>query len=178
MSKAKHLVWIDLEMTGLEINEDLILEIAVMITDEQLNIIAYGPDLILGASAHDFANMHQTVLEMHTKSGLIHQALKSQITLAQAQDQILAFILPYGEPGSMPLCGNSICQDKLFLIKYMPKLINYLHYRVIDVSTVKELIQNWYQVPEFKKNKTHRALADIEESICELKYYREHYFIK
>lgn len=176
MHKSKHLVWIDLEMTGLESNQDQILEIAVIITDEQLNIVAQGPDLILSVPV--LANMSELVRKMHTQSGLLVKVAQSQITLMQAQAQVLEFIKPYGEPKTMPLCGNSIWQDKFFLIKYMPDLINYLHYRVIDVSTVKELVKSWYGVPEFKKTKAHRALSDIEESINELKYYRAHYFIK
>ena len=195
MNKVKHLVWVDLEMTGLDINRDIILEIAVIITDEQLNIVAHGPDLILSANLEsggdqkaargervepcgrlDFANMDPVVLEMHTKSGLLDKVAKSQITLAQAQEQVLDFIKQYGESKTMPLCGNSIWQDKLFLIKYMPNLIDYLHYRVIDVSTIKELVKNWYEAQEFTKNKAHRALLDIQESINELKYYQKHYF--
>jgi oligoribonuclease len=178
MNKSKHLVWIDLEMSGLDISQDIILEVAVIITDEQLKIVAYGPDLILSAPNLDLANINPIVHDMHTKSGLLDKIAKSQVSLEHAQDQILNFIKFYGAPKTMPLCGNSIWQDKLFLIKYMPKLIDYLHYRVIDVSTVKELVKNWYGVGEFKKTKTHRALSDIEESINELKYYREHYFVK
>lgn len=199
MNKSKHLVWLDLEMTGLDVNRDVILEIAVIITDEQLNIVAHGPDLILSVRSEredvvgqglraargervepcghlDLASMDPFVYDMHAKSGLLAKVAKSQITLDQAQEQVLDFIKQYGEPKTMPLCGNSIWQDKLFLIKYMPKLINYLHYRVIDVSTVKELVKGWYSALEFKKNKAHRALLDIEESINELKHYREKYF--
>lgn len=176
MNKSKRLVWLDLEMTGLDVNRDVILEVAVIITDEQLNIVAQGPDLILSMTNLDLASMDPFVYDMHAKSGLLAKVAKSQITLDQAQEQVLDFIKQYGEPKTMPLCGNSIWQDKLFLIKYMPKLINYLHYRVIDVSTVKELVKGWYSALEFKKNKAHRALLDIEESINELKHYREKYF--
>lgn len=176
MSVTKNLVWIDLEMTGLDHQRDLILEIAVLITDFDLNVVATGPELVMHASPEKLDSMHELVRDMHIKSGLIDKVLASQITQAQAQEQILAFISQYGAPGTMPLCGNSIWQDKLFLITHMPKLISFLHYRIIDVSTIKELVTSWYGVPEFKKHKTHRALLDIQESIGELKYYREHYF--
>lgn len=178
MSDYKYLAWIDLEMTGLDSNQDQILEIAAIVTDVQLNVVAYGPDLIIHVPKTALECMSQFVLDMHTSSGLVEKVLKSQVTLAHAQQQVLAFFAQYSEPGVMPLCGNSIWQDKLFLIKHMPKLVEFLHYRIIDVSTVKELVKNWYGVPEFKKTKAHRALSDIEESIKELKYYREHYFIK
>jgi oligoribonuclease len=177
MSTAKHLVWIDLEMTGLDHQHDLILEIAVLITDFELNIVAMGPEIVIHAPSSKLDNMHELVRNMHIKSGLIDKVINSQVTQVQAQDQVLAFISQYGAPGTMPLCGNSIWQDKLFLITHMPKLIYFLHYRIIDVSTIKELVTGWYGVPEFKKHKTHRALLDIQESISELKYYRKHYFI-
>jgi oligoribonuclease len=178
MNRSKYLVWVDLEMTGLDHNHDLILEVAVLVTDAKLNIVAQGPEFVLHASPAKIASMTSVVHQMHTESGLIPKVLASQVTVQDAEAQILTFLKKYGEPRTMPLCGNSIWQDKLFLIKYMPKLVDFLHYRIIDVSTIKELVKNWYSDEEFKKAKKHRALEDIYESIQELLYYQQKYFIK
>ena len=178
MDKSKHLGWIDLEMTGLDANRDLILEIAALVTDTELNLVATGPDLIIHQSSTALDRMIPVVREMHQASGLTAAVLASSITLAQAEQQVLAFFTKYAVPGTMPLCGNSIWQDKIFLINYMPNLINFFHYRTIDVSTIKELVCRWYGVAEFKKVKQHRALSDIKESVAELKFYKENYFIK
>jgi len=178
MNRSKYLAWIDLEMTGLDSNRDVILEIAAIVTDNNLKIIAHGPDLIIHQPQSCLGQMLPMVQALHATSGLVKQVLDSTISLQQAEAQVLAFFSQYGEPGTMPLCGNSIWQDKLFLINYMPKLVNFFHYRIIDVSTVKELVARWYGAQEFKKAKKHRALSDIEESVAELKFYRENYFIR
>ena len=176
MDKSKHLVWIDLEMTGLDAQKDRILEIAVLVTDANLKVVAEGPDLIIRQTSAVLEQMLPVVHQMHLSSRLLDLVLNSSISLAQAEQQVLNFLAPYGAAGTMPLCGNSIWQDKLFLIHHMPALNHFLHYRIIDVSTIKELVTRWYGVPEFKKTKQHRALSDIHESIAELSFYRDKYF--
>jgi oligoribonuclease len=176
MDKSKYLVWIDLEMTGLDASQDHILEIAVLVTDANLQIVAEGPDLIVHQSPQILKSMLPVVRDMHLGSGLLDLVSSSLVSLEQAEQQVLDFLAPYGAPQTMPLCGNSIWQDKLFLINHMPALNHFLHYRIIDVSTIKELVTRWYGVPEFKKAKTHRALSDIHESIAELAFYRQKYF--
>lgn len=177
MNLQKHLAWIDLEMTGLDFDRDVILEIAVIITDQNLRLVAHGPELVIYQSPENLQGMANEVYQMHNDSGLLLDVSRSQITIRQAEAQVLNFLKQYSGPGQMPLCGNSIWQDKFFLRRFMPNLLNFLHYRIIDVSTVKELVTGWYGAPEFKKSKNHRALADIQESIAELQYYRENYFI-
>lgn len=176
MDKSKYLAWIDLEMTGLDARQDDILEIAVLVTDANLKVVAEGPDLIIHQPSEKLERMLPLVQQMHVTSGLLDLVAKSTVNLKQAEQQVLNFLAPYGAPQTMPLCGNSIWQDKLFLINHMPILNNFFHYRIIDVSTVKELVTRWYGVPEFKKTKKHRALSDIHESIAELGFYREKYF--
>ena len=166
----------DLEMTGLEPSRHVIVEIATLITDDHLNIVAEGPDLVLHASPEELSEMGDFVTEMHKKSGLLPLIEASTITLAQAQEQTLSFIKQHiSEPRSVPLCGNSIGTDRRFLQEYMPELEAFLHYRNIDVSTLKELARRWHpevlaSVPE--KATSHRALDDIRESIAELVHYR------
>ena len=170
----------DLEMTGLEPSRHVIVEIATLITDDHLNIIAEGPDLVVHASPEELEQMGDFVTEMHKKSGLLPLIEASTITVAQAQEQTLAFIKQHiSEPRSVPLCGNSIGTDRRFLQEYMPELEEFLHYRNIDVSTLKELARRWHpevlaSVPE--KATTHRALDDIRESIAELEHYRNTMF--
>lgn len=176
MDKSKHLAWIDLEMTGLDAKQDVILEIAVLVTDANLKVVAEGPDLIIHQPPAALDRMTPFVRELHTASGLLDLVAKSPISMAQAEQQVLNFLRPYGAPQTIPLCGNSIWQDKLFLINHMPTLNDFFHYRMIDVSTVKELVARWYGDPEFKKAKKHRALQDIYESVAELVFYRERYF--
>jgi oligoribonuclease len=178
MNRSQHLAWIDLEMTGLDSTKDVILEIASLVTDADLNIIAEGPDLIIRQSSATLNMMNDTVTQMHTSSGLIDLITESKTDLALAEQQTLDFFAQYEVAGTMPLCGNSIWQDKMFLVRYMPKLINFFHYRIIDVSTIKELVCRWHNDPEFKKAKGHRALADIKESVAELKFYKEKFFVK
>ena len=172
----------DLEMTGLEPSRHVIVELATLITDDHLNIVAEGPDLVVHATKEELAEMGDFVTEMHKKSGLLPLIESSTISLAQAQEKTLAFIKEHiSEPRSVPLCGNSIGTDRRFLQEYMPELEEFLHYRNIDVSTLKELARRWHpevlsSVPE--KATTHRALDDIRESIAELVHYRNTMFPK
>jgi len=175
-----NLIWLDLEMTGLDPKEHTIVEIATLITDSKLNILAEGPELAICHDPETLKKMEPWSLEHHTKSGLLKRVEESKITLQEAEEKTLEFVARYCKPKISPLCGNSIGHDRRFLERYMPKLFSYLHYRNIDVSTVKELVLRWYpkgvQVP--KKKAAHLAMADIEESIREMQFYREHYFIK
>ncbi len=173
------LAWMDLEMTGLDPSKHVIVEIATLITNDELEIVAEGPELIIHATDEELALMDDVVVEMHTKSGLLEQIKASTITLEEAGEQTLAFIKEHLEPRSTPLCGNSIGMDRRFLDAYLPDIENYLHYRSIDVSTIKELTKRWY--PESvnsgpRKAASHRALDDIRESIFELRHYRESVF--
>jgi oligoribonuclease len=176
----KHLVWIDCEMTGLDPVKDVLIEIATIITDYDLNIIARGPDLAIRTSEARLTNMDSWNKRTHGQSGLIERIRTEGVTAAEAERQTLAFVKKYCYKRTAPLCGNSIGQDKRFLVKYMPELHEFLHYRVIDVSTIKMLANEWYggKYKPVPKEETHRALADIEESINELAYYRENVFVK
>ena len=175
------LVWMDLEMTGLDHTSDVIVEIATLITDDDLNIVAEGPDLVVQASDDALAAMDPFVVEMHTRSGLLDQIKASEITLDEAGAATLEFIKQHvPEPRSVPLCGNSIGTDRRFLAAYLPDIEEYLHYRSIDVSSVKELVKRWY--PSVDKGRpqgkgSHRALDDIRASVAELVFYREHVFV-
>lgn len=174
------LVWIDAEMTGLDINHDKLLEVAVVLTDSNLEIIAEGPNLVIWESKETLDKMNDVVMQMHTSSGLYNKVLDSTVTLSEAQAEIKKFLKRYCVKGESPLCGNSVWQDKIFLNKYMPEVMDFLHYRIIDVSTLKELIRRWYPDSDKKKmekNNNHRALDDIYESIEELRWYRKHFFI-
>jgi oligoribonuclease len=180
MNTANNLLWIDLEMTGLNSSQDVILEIAAIVTDSALNIVAQGPSLVIYQSEEKLALMNEWVRNHHTKTGLIDAVRASHISIADAQQQVLSFAQEYGQEGTMLLCGNSIWQDRSFLCVGMPKLIAFCHYRMIDVSTVKELVLRWFPHDphaEFKKEKSHRALDDIRESIAELAHYRTYFFI-
>lgn len=174
------LVWIDLEMTGLDIARDVILEIAVVLTDSQLSEIARGPNLVISHPQHVLDDMDETCTAMHTKSGLTTDVINSTVSLKSAQEQVIKFLKEHCRSGQSPLCGNSVWQDKIFLTRYMPNIINFLHYRIIDVSTIKQLVQCWYPASEYKKfqkKEGHRALDDIYESIDELRWYRQHFFV-
>jgi oligoribonuclease len=172
----------DLEMTGLEPLRHVIIEIATLITDDNLNVIAEGPDLVIHATPEQMAEMGDFVTEMHTKSGLIEAVKASTVTNEDAEAQTLAFLKEHiAEPRTIPLCGNSIGTDRRFLQEYMPTLEEFLHYRNVDVSTLKELTRRWH--PEVldamtEKETTHRALDDIRESIAELQHYRDTLFPK
>ncbi len=171
------LVWIDLEMTGLNPDLHVILEIASIITDSQLNIIAEGPDIVIHYPEEALRSMDTWSREQHSNSGLLQKVMASEIDCHEAERMTLQFISTHCKMGRSPLCGNSVWQDRRFLVKHMPLLNRYLHYRNIDVSTLKELVRRWYpDLPPFEKQKQHLALSDIKESIKELKYYREHVF--
>jgi oligoribonuclease len=174
------LVWMDLEMTGLDPAVHTIVEIATLITDDELDIIAEGPDLVVHQPEDVLAHMDQVVVEMHTKSGLLEAIRASTISLEDAGAATLAFIKEHvPEPRTVPLCGNSIGTDRKFLDTYLPAIEEHLHYRVVDVSSVKELVKRWYPTVDTaraKQNGRHRALDDIRASVEELRYYREHVF--
>ncbi len=172
-----YLVWMDLEMTGLDPNVDTILEIATIITDGQLNIVAEGPNIVIHQPNSVLDVMGDWCKEHHGASGLSEKVRASTISMLDAEQQSLAFIKKYVPQGVSPLCGNSIHQDRRFLVPYMSTLEGYLHYRNIDVSTVKELARRWYPSIETPaKAGEHLALADVRESIAELKFYREQIF--
>lgn len=176
--KASRLVWMDMEMTGLDPEVDTILEIATIITDGQLNIVAEGPSLVVHQSEEVLASMNDWCKVYHGKSGLTERVRRSEISLQEAEQVTLDFIRSYVPERASPLCGNSIHQDRRFLVRYMPALEAYMHYRNIDVSTIKELAVRWYPAVTIPaKRGEHLALADIRESISELKYYREKIFI-
>jgi oligoribonuclease len=168
-------------MTGLDHTSDVIVEIATLITDDDLSIVAEGPDLVVHAGADALDAMDPFVVSMHTKSGLLDQIKASTISLEEAGAQTLAFIREHvPEERTVPLCGNSIGTDRRFLANYLPEIEEYLHYRSIDVSSVKELVKRWYPDLDAKRPRgegSHRALDDIRESVKELAYYRDHVFV-
>ncbi|MBA6438264.1 oligoribonuclease [Streptomyces sp. DSM 41524] len=174
------MVWIDCEMTGLSLANDALIEVAALVTDSELNIQGDGVDIVVRPPAEALVTMPEVVREMHTTSGLLAE-LEGGTTLEDAQDQVLAYIREHvPEAGKAPLCGNSVGTDRGFLLRDMPTLESYLHYRIVDVSSIKELARRWYPRAYFnspKKNGNHRALADIHESIAELRYYREAIFV-
>ena len=174
------MVWMDLEMTGLDPVVDRIVEIATIITDDELNIVAEGPDIVIHQSDEVLAKMAPIVVDMHTKSGLLDEIKASTASLDEAGRATLQFIKSHiGAPKSVPLCGNSIGTDRRFLSAYLPDIENYLHYRSIDVSSVKELVKRWYPAVDGgrpTKTGNHRALDDIRDSIRELAYYRANAF--
>jgi len=173
-------VWIDLEMTGLDPATCTIVEVATLVTDDDLEIVAEGPDLVVGCDAAELAAMADVVRSMHTASGLLAAISVSTLTLAEAGRQTLDFIQAHApEPRTVPLCGNTIGTDRRFLAAYLPEIENWLHYRSIDVSSVKELCRRWYpEAADAAPAKTghHRALDDIRESVAELRYYRSAIF--
>jgi oligoribonuclease len=172
------LIWIDLEMTGLDPERHVILEIASLLTDESLNIISEGPCIAIHPQADALASMDEWSREQHHRSGLLGRAQNSPYDHQAAERFTLGFLFLHSRKGLSPLCGNSIWQDRRFLIKHMPELEAFFHYRNIDVSSVKELVRRWYPaLPPFQKQKTHTALSDIKESIAELRYYREKVFV-
>jgi oligoribonuclease len=174
-----NLVWVDMEMTGLDPDNDRIIEVAAVVTDADLNILAEGPVFAIHQSDATLDKMDNWNKGTHGRSGLIDRVKASTVDEAQAEDALIAFLKQWVPAGKSPMCGNSICQDRRFMARGMPKLEAFFHYRNLDVSTLKELCRRWK--PElasgFKKHQKHTALADIVESIEELRYYREH-FIK
>ena len=173
----KNLVWIDLEMTGLDLEKMVILEIASIVTNDELDILAEGPEIAIHHPKHVLANMEEWSREHHSASGLLDRVMGSNLDSRKAEQITLDFVSVHCGKSESPLCGNSVWQDRRFLAKYMPNLESFLHYRVIDVSSVKELATRWYpSLPRYEKKKTHLALDDIRESIEELRYYREKIF--
>lgn len=176
MQNKDNLIWIDLEMTGLDTDNDLIIEIATIITDSQLNVLAEGPIIAIHQSDETLAGMDEWNTNQHGKSGLTQRVRESKFNEAEAEAQTLEFIKQWVPERASPMCGNSICQDRRFLHRCMPKLEAYFHYRNLDVSSLKELAQRW--APDvakgFKKGEAHLAMEDIRESIAELRYYRQH----
>ncbi|MCA9664063.1 MAG: oligoribonuclease [Myxococcales bacterium] len=173
------LVWMDLEMTGLDPERERIIEIAALITDADLELVAEGPNLVVHQDDALLAAMDAWNTEHHTASGLVDRVRASTVSEADAEQQLLEFVSAHCAARSAPLAGNSVHQDRRFLARYMPKLEGYLHYRLVDVSTVKELARRWYpEVFEKRpdKNTTHRALDDIRESVAELRFYRDNVF--
>lgn len=176
--KEMNLVWIDMEMTGLDPEQDRVLEIATIVTDPELNILAEGPVIAVHQSDQVFAQMDEWNTRTHGESGLVERCRASSINEEMATQQTLEFLANYVPKGASPLCGNSIGQDRRFMVKHMPKLEDYFHYRIIDVSSVKELVRRWQPdlIEGFTKQGAHTALEDIRESIQELLYYRQHVF--
>ncbi|MFJ2808523.1 oligoribonuclease [Kitasatospora sp. NPDC087271] len=174
------LVWIDCEMTGLDLDQDALVEVAALVTDSELNILGEGVDVIIRPPAEALAGMPEVVRAMHTSSGLLEE-LEQGVTLAEAEARVLAYIREHvPEAGRTPLCGNSVATDRGFLARDMPALEKHLHYRIVDVSSIKELARRWYPKAYYnspQKGGNHRALADIRESIDELRYYREAVFV-
>ncbi len=177
MKSNNNLIWIDLEMTGLEPNRERIIEIATIVTDSQLNILAEGPVLAIHQEQSLLAEMDEWNTRQHNHSGLVQRVLDSQVSEADAEQQTIAFLERYLDKGKSPMCGNSICQDRRFLYNYMPQLAAFFHYRNLDVSTLKELVKRWRPslLAGVIKDSKHLALEDIKDSIAELVYYRQHF---
>jgi oligoribonuclease len=175
------LVWIDCEMTGLDLGRDALIEVAALVTDSDLNVLGEGVDVVIHAGDPLLDGMVDVVRDMHAKSGLTEEVRRSTVTVAEAERMVLDYIRQYvPEPRTAPLCGNSIATDRGFLARDMPALDDYLHYRMVDVSSIKELTRRWYPRVYFgqpAKGLAHRALADIQESIRELEYYRRTVFV-
>ncbi|XP_056644446.1 oligoribonuclease [Diorhabda sublineata] len=175
---VNRIVWLDMEMTGLNHENDKIMEIACLVTDADLNTVAEGPDIIIHHTKETLDKMNDWCVKHHNKTGLVEACLNSKTDIKQAEDELLEFVQEHTIEKMSPIAGNSVYMDRIFLIKYMPKLNNYLHYRIIDVSTIKELCRRWNpsvfkQAPNKKFD--HRALSDIRESVEELKFYKNHF---
>ncbi|WP_269532336.1 oligoribonuclease [Chitinimonas sp. BJYL2] len=175
--EQNRLIWLDMEMTGLDPERERIIELAVVITDSELNTVAEGPVLVVHQPDSVLDAMDDWNKNTHGKSGLIDKVKASTLSEAEAEQQMLDFIAQHVAKGTSPLCGNSVHQDRRFMVRWMPKLDEYLHYRILDVSTLKELCKRWQPdiYKGLKKSGRHEALADVYESIDELKYYREHF---
>ncbi len=174
-----NLVWIDMEMTGLDPDKDRVIEVAAIVTDAHLNVLAEGPVFVIHQADEVLDGMDSWNKGTHGRSGLIERVKASTVSESQAEAEMIEFLRRYVPPGKSPMCGNSICQDRRFMARHMPALEAFFHYRNVDVSTLKELCRRWKPelIAGFKKHQLHTALADIRESVEELKYYREH-FIK
>lgn len=180
MSKQDNLIWIDLEMTGLYPETDVIIEIATIVTDKDLNFIAEGPELAIHQSAETMAAMDEWNTNQHGGSGLTERVKQSAISTREAELATIEFLQQHVDKGASPICGNSIGQDRRFLVKYMPELEDYFHYRNLDVSTIKELAKRWRPaaLDGFDKKGSHLALDDVKDSIAELAHYRKTFFIQ
>ena len=178
MSNREYLIWIDLEMTGLIPEADSIIEIATLVTDAALDVVAEGPELAIHQVEPVLARMDEWNQRQHGGSGLLERVRASHIDVATAEQRTLEFLRQHVPAGASPMCGNSICQDRRFLARWMPALERHFHYRNLDVSTLKELATRWYagRMPAFKKGSAHLAKSDILDSIAELRHYREHLF--
>ena len=176
MDKSKNLIWIDLEMTGLDTQNDTIIEIATIVTDKHLNELAEGPVFAIAQSSETMLAMDDWNTRQHSKSGLTERVRQSSTSLADAEQATLEFLSHWVDQGASPMAGNSICQDRRFLAREMPELERYFHYRNLDVSTLKILAQQWAPAVAagFSKESSHRALSDIRDSIAELAWYRDH----
>lgn len=176
MGSNEPLIWIDLEMTGLDPDTDSIIEIATLVTDKELVVIAEGPELAIHQPDEVLARMDEWNQRQHGGSGLLQRVRDSHVSVVEAQQRTLDFLARYVPARTSPMCGNSICQDRRFLYKYMPALAEFFHYRNLDVSTLKELAKRWAPgLPAFQKQSNHLALADIRDSIAELRHYRRHF---
>ena len=177
---SQRMVWVDLEMTGLDPDVSVIVEIATIVTESDLTVVAEGPNLVIHQPEEVLAGMSDFVRDLHARSGLLERIRASDVSLAAAAEQTVAFLSKHIAKGMAPLCGNSVWKDRSFLERYMPSVIDLLHYRIVDVSTLKELARRWYpgsMLPP-KKKELHRALDDIRESIEELRYYRANLFVR
>ena len=176
---SRRMVWIDLEMTGLDLEHESIIEIATVITDSELNILATGPNLAIKVSQELLDGMDEWNTRHHYGSGLVQRIHDDGVELLEAEEATVKFLNEWIEPGTAPLCGNSVWNDRQFLAKEMPKVLQLLHYRMVDVSTIKELARRWYpNAPFYAKKGAHLALDDILESIGELKHFRKELFIR
>lgn len=176
---SNNLIWVDMEMTGLNPDTDRIIEVALVITDSQLNTIAEGPVLVVHQPDEVLNGMDKWNQSTHSKSGLIGKVKASRLNEAEVETQLIEFLKLHVPPGASPMCGNSICQDRRFMVRSMPQLEAYFHYRNLDVSTLKELAKRWKPgiASGLSKESKHEALADIYDSINELKYYRQHFIV-
>ena len=173
-----NLIWIDLEMTGLDTDNDYIIEVATIVTDSELNILAEGPSIAVYQAEETLDAMDEWNTRQHNQSGLVKRILESPHSATDAENMTLEFLRKFVPEKVSPMCGNSICQDRRFLHRLMPQLEQYFHYRNLDVSSVKEMVTRWYSgKPRFSKHSEHLAMQDIRDSIDELKFYREHFFI-
>lgn len=178
-SENPPLVWVDCEMTGLDLDRDALIEIAVLVTDEELNVLGDGIDLVIKTNDNRLKEMSPEVRNMHTESGLLAK-IADGVAMSVAEERILKYLAKFTAPGKSPIAGNSIGMDRNFINRDMPNLGAFLHYRSVDVSSIKELARRWYPKVYFnapKKTGNHRALGDIQDSIAELKYYRENIFV-
>jgi len=181
MDRTKNLIWVDLEMTGLDPEDHVILEIAAIITDSQLNVVENGPVLVIHQSEENLKKMNEWSREAHSSSGLLDLVRASNISVKDAEKEMIQFFKKHCDPDTALLAGNSVWQDRNFLKKYMPSLVDFCYYRVLDITAIKEVVLRWYPEnpqAEFEKKDTHRALEDIKESIEELQHLRKYFFVQ